>query len=87
MSLRTGLSLAIVFAACGPPRITYVEPPTKVDLVLAPGVATITWENGTNATSTLVARVLGDEDPTRPTAAGWATRWGRPASSSRSERT
>ncbi len=66
MSPRTCLSLAIALAACGPPRITYVEPPARSDLALAPGVATLTWEHGTNATSTLVARVLGNEDPTAP---------------------
>ena len=70
MSLRTWLALALTFTACGGPRITYVEPPTKVDLALAPGVATITWERGTNATSTLVARALGNEDATAPDGGG-----------------
>ena len=65
MSLRTWLALAMVFTACGP-RITYVEPPTKVDLALAPGVATLTWQHGTNATTTLIARTLMNEEPTAP---------------------
>ncbi len=66
MSLRSlVLSLGVLLTACGP-RITYVEPPAKVDLVVTPGVATITWEQGINSTNVLVARTLGGEEGTRP---------------------
>lgn len=65
MSLRSLVCLSAVLAACGP-RITYVEPPAKVELVMTPGVATITWEPGLNATSVLLARTLGGEEATRP---------------------
>lgn len=70
MSLRTYVTLAVAFTACGPPRSTYVEPPARAELSLAPGVATLTWERGTNATSTLVARVLGNEEATAPVSEG-----------------
>lgn len=66
MSPRTLLCLSAVLAACGPPRGTYVEAPAKIDLVMAPGVATITWEQGINSTSVLLARTLGGEEPTAP---------------------
>lgn len=65
MSLRSLALLGALLSACGP-RTTYVEPPAKVDLVLTPGVATITWEQGINAQSVLVARTLGNEDATPP---------------------
>ena len=66
MSLRTLVVVGAFFAACGPPRITYVEPPAKVALELNPGVATVTWEPGTNASTVLVARTLGSENATAP---------------------
>jgi hypothetical protein len=65
MSLRLAC-LTVALAACGPPRITYVEAPAKVDLVMAPGVATITWEPGLNAATVLVARTLNGEEASKP---------------------
>jgi len=56
----------LLLMACGGPRITYVEPPAKVDLVVVPGVATITWAPGLNATSVLIARTLGGADASPP---------------------
>ncbi len=66
MSLRKLAWLGALLSACGGPRTTYVEPPAKVDLVVVPGVATITWELGLNAHSVLIARTLGGADPMTP---------------------
>lgn len=66
MSLRTLVCLGAVLCACGGTRITYVEPPSKVDVVVTPGVATITWEPGLNATTVLVARTLGGDEASPP---------------------
>lgn len=70
MSLRTLGCLAAVLSACGAPRPTFVEPPAKADLVLTPGVATITWVPGLNAVSVLVARTIATEVATPPDGTG-----------------
>lgn len=62
--------LGVLLAACGGPHLTYVEAPAKVDLVVTPGVATVTWEPGLNAQSVLVARTLGSEDASPPDGGG-----------------
>lgn len=66
MSLRTLVWLGAFLSACGGTRITYVEPPGKVDVVVTPGVATVTWEPGLNATTVLVARTLGGDEASPP---------------------
>src|SRR4051812_11992174 len=70
MSLRTVACLAALLAACGPPRMTYVEPPARAEVVMTPGVATVTWEPGLNATNVLVARTLGGEAASAPDGGG-----------------
>lgn len=60
------LALLLVFAACGAPRPTYVEPPAKVDLVVEPGRATVTWEMGLNARSVVLSRTTGQDEVIAP---------------------
>ena len=66
MSLRLLAALAVALTACGAPHLPYVEPPAKVDLVVTPGVATVTWVPGINGQSVLVARTLGSEEASPP---------------------
>lgn len=69
MLLRTWVWL-FALTACGGAHITYVEPPAKVDLVVTPGVATVTWEQGLNSQTVLVARTPGGDNPSAPDGGG-----------------
>jgi hypothetical protein len=62
--------LLFALCACGGASRTFVEPPTKVDVEVAPAVATITWEMGLNGQSVLIARTRGDVDATPPDGGG-----------------
>lgn len=56
----------LLLMACGGPRPTYVEPPAKVDLVVEPGRATVTWEMGLNAQSVVLSRTTGQDEVLAP---------------------
>lgn len=60
------LALLLLLAACGGPRPTYVEPPAKVDLVVEPGRAVVTWEPGLNAQSVVLSRTTGQDEVIAP---------------------
>lgn len=56
----------VLFAACGT-RPTFVEPPIRASVTVTPDLAVITWEKGTNAKTTLIARTTDPGEPTAPT--------------------
>jgi hypothetical protein len=57
--------VSALWLSCGAAK-TYVEAPVRAQVVVTPGVATLSWERGLNAQSTLVARTLGSAEPTPP---------------------
>lgn len=64
--MRLRLVVAVVLSACGGAKPSYVEAPVRVDLVVTPATAALTWEKGLNAQSTLIARTLGTVEATAP---------------------
>lgn len=63
--MRAHFVLLLGLFACGG-RTTYVEPPTRVELEVVPGIARLSWEPGINTETVLLARTRGDVEPTRP---------------------
>lgn len=58
--------LLALLAACGG-RPTFIEPPVRATVTVTPALAVITWEKGTNAKTTLIARTTDPAEPTAPT--------------------
>lgn len=63
---RHFLAGLVLLTACGG-RPTFVEAPVRASVTVTPDLAVITWENGTNAKSVLIARTTDPADPTAPT--------------------
>lgn len=59
---------SVVFFSCEPH--TFVGAPKNAAVVVTPGRATLTWDDGDNSVLTLIVRTPGGEEPVAPTGGG-----------------